>query len=87
LRDRRHGGGCIRGLGRGHFGGKFVLGRRGLQFLQRQFQLMQKPRGALRARAITVAVQLLDLQLQMSDQRLVIGLLSTRRGGLGTRDN
>ena len=70
-RERGHLRGC--GFGRGHFGGKFVLGRRGLQFLQRQFKLIQQPRGALGPRAITVAVQLLDLQLQMSDQRLVIG--------------
>src|SRR5665213_1071760 len=86
-RERRHGGGCVRGFGRRDFGGKLVLGRRGLQFLQRQFQLVQKSRGTLRARAMTVTVQLLDLQLQMSDQRLVVGLLSTRRGGLRARDN
>jgi len=36
-RERRH----LRGFGRRHFGGKFVLGRRGLQFLQRQFELIQ----------------------------------------------
>ena len=40
------------------FGGKFVLGRCALQFIQRQFKLIQKPRGTLRARAIPVAVQL-----------------------------
>ena len=44
-RERGHLRGCS--FGRGHFGGKFVLGRRGLQFLQRQFKLIQQPRGAL----------------------------------------
>ena len=52
-----------------------------------QFQLIQKPRGALRAWAITITVQLLDLQLQMSNQRPIIGLLSTGRGSLGASDD
>ncbi len=82
-RERRH----PRGFGRRHFGGKFVLGRRALQFLQRQLKLIQKPRGALRARAIAITVQLLDLQLQMGDQRLVIGLLSPGGGSLRASDN
>src|ERR1700733_7186101 len=86
-RPLARGGRHLRGFGRRHFGGELVLGRCGLQFLQRQLELIQKPRGALRARAITVAVQLLDLQLQVGDQRLVIGLLSTRRSGLRTSDN
>ena len=40
---------------------KFVLGRCALRFFQRQLELIQKPGGALRARAMAVAVQLLDL--------------------------
>ncbi len=82
-RERRH----LCGFGRRHFGGKFVLGRRALQFLQRQLELIQKPRGALRVRAIAITVQLLDLQLQMGDQRLVIGLLSPGGGSLRAIDN
>jgi hypothetical protein len=82
-RERRHGG----GFGHRHFGGKFVLRRRGLQFLQRQFKLIQQPRGTLRARAIAVTVQLLDLQLQMGDQRLVVGGLGFGDGRLRFRDN
>src|SRR6478736_3254898 len=62
-RERGHLRGCS--FGSGLFGSKFVLGRRGLQFLQRQLKVIQQPRGALGPRAITVAVQLLDLQLQM----------------------
>ena len=71
-RERRH----LRGFSCGHFGRELVLRRRALQFLQRQLQLIQQPCGALRARAIAITVQLLDLQLQMGDQRLVVGLLS-----------
>jgi hypothetical protein len=66
---------------------RVVLSGRGLQFLERQFQLIQKPRGALRARAIAVAVELLDLQLQMNNQRLVVGLLSSRGRSLRARNN
>ncbi len=44
-------------------------------------------RCALRARAIAITVQLLDLQLQMGDQRLVIGLLSPGGGSLRASDN
>jgi hypothetical protein len=43
---------------------------------------MQKPGGAFRAWAIAVAIELLDLQLQMSNQRLVVGLPSARDGDL-----
>ena len=78
-RERRH----LRGLGRGHFGGELILGGRGLQFRQLQLQLIQKPRGALRAWAIAITVELLDLQLQMSDQRLIVGALRAGRGNLG----
>ena len=66
----------VRGLGRGDLGGDFVLGGRGLQFLQLQLHLVQQPDRALRARAIELALELLDLQLQMRDQGLVVGLLS-----------
>jgi hypothetical protein len=70
-------------LGRGHFGGELILGGRGLQFRQLQLQLIQKPRGALRAWAIAITVELLDLQLQMSNQRLIVGALRAGRGNLG----
>jgi hypothetical protein len=56
--------GYLRGFGCGHFGSEFILRRRGLQFLQRQFQLIQQPGGALRAWAIPVAVEFLDLQFK-----------------------
>src|SRR5437763_13974488 len=56
-------------------------------FLQRQLELIQQSRGALRAWTIAVAVKFLDLQLQMSDQRLIIGLLSSGRRGLRASNN
>jgi hypothetical protein len=59
-------------------GREFVFGGRGLQLLQRQFELIQQPRGALRARAITVAIEFLDLQLQVGNQRLVVGGFGSR---------
>ena len=59
----------------------------GFEFLQRQLELIQKPRGALRTRAIAITVQLLDLQLQVRDQRLIIGLLSPGSSGLRACDN
>jgi hypothetical protein len=41
---------------------------------QVKLKLIQKPRGALGPWAIAVAIEFLDLQLQMGDQRLVVGL-------------
>jgi hypothetical protein len=68
-RERRNG----RRLGGGPLGGELVLGGRRFQLLQLQFQLIDQPRGALRALAKALAVELLDLELQMCDQRLVGG--------------
>src|SRR3954447_13474020 len=66
---------------------EFVLRRRAFQLLQCQLELIQQPRGALRAWTIAVAVKFLDLQLQMSDQRLIIGLLSSGSRGLCASNN
>jgi len=79
--------GYLRDFGCGHFGSKLVFGRRGLQFLQRQFELIQKPRGALGPWTIAVAVEFLDLQFQMGDQRLVVGLLSSGSRSLRACDD
>ncbi len=73
--EARHGG----GLGRGGLGGQLVLGGCGLQLLELQLHLVQQAGGALGARAEAVAVEFLDLQLEMGDQRQVAGLL--RHGG------
>ena len=74
-----------RGLGRGYLGSDLVGGSRGLQLFQLQFHLVQQPRGPLGVRAEPFAVQLGDLELQMSDQRLVIGPLGADLGKLGVR--
>ena len=52
---------------------QLVLGRGGLELLQLQFHLLQEPRLALRAAAVECAPQLLDLQLEMRDQRIRAG--------------
>ena len=77
--ERRH----LRGLGHRHLGGDLILGGRGLQFRELQLELIQKPRGAFRARTIALTVQLLDLQFLMSNQRLIVGALRAGRGNLG----
>jgi hypothetical protein len=72
-------GGHLRGLGGGLLGGQFVRGGRSLQFLQLQLKLIQQSRGALRARAEALAVELGDQQLQMGDQRLIFGSAGSGR--------
>ncbi len=59
---------------------QLVLGRSGLEVLQLQIHLLQEARLALRATAVEGAAQLLDLQLEMRDQRI-----SARMVGLGGR--
>lgn len=80
--EARHGGGP-QNLGRGGFGGQFILGSRRLQLLELQLHLVQQASRALRARAEAVPVELLDLQLEMHDQRPIAGLLRNRDGGFG----
>ncbi len=70
-------------LGGGSLGSQLVLGRRGLQLLQLQFHLVQQAGGALGARAEAVAVELLDLQLEMGDQGQVAGFLRQGGGNVG----
>ena len=55
------------------FGRQFVLGGRGFEFLQLQLDLVEQPGGALGTLAVAIALELLDLQLQMRDQGLVVG--------------
>ena len=71
------------GLGRRGLGGQFILGSRRLQLLELQFHLVQQAGRALRARAEAIPVELLDLQLEMRDQRPIAGLLRNRDGGFG----
>ncbi len=84
-RERGHGGGRGRSFGGGDFGGEFVLGRGRFEVFKRQLELVQQTRGALRAWAKTIAVELFDLQLQMRDQRLIVGLPGANDGQFGAR--
>ncbi len=61
--------GDIGGLGRRLLGREFILRRRRFQFFELQFHLIEQPRAALRALAVNLPPELLDLQLQMHDQR------------------
>ncbi|MEY9279938.1 hypothetical protein ABIA03_001130 [Bradyrhizobium yuanmingense] len=60
--------------------GKLVLTRRGNEFFELQFQLLDQPRRALRALPVQFAFELLDPQLKMRDQRRVIRQLRPRPG-------
>ncbi len=68
--------------GNGLRDGRLRVNGRRFQLLQLQFQLIDEARGALRALAEALAVELLDLELQMCDQRLVGGQLRPGGGGL-----
>ncbi len=78
-----------RGGSRSPLRGKLILCGRRRQILELQLHLRQKPNLALRAAAVKLTAQLLDLELQVGDQRLgARGLgrdprrLRLRRGGL-----
>ena len=77
----------VRGPGSGHFRRQFVLRGRGFQFFQRQLKLIQQPGGALGTGTIAIAVELFDLQLQMRDQRLVVGGPGFGKRCVRLRDN
>ena len=67
------------------FGRQLVLGRCRLQVFQLKFHLLQQPRLALRAAAVKLPAKLLDLELEMGDQRFRAGVhrLGASRNGLG----
>ena len=56
-------------VGSGLLSRQRILGCRGFQFFELQFQLIAQPRPALRGDAIFVAAQLGDFQLQFLDHR------------------
>src|SRR6476660_5064178 len=62
--------------------GKLILARRGDEFFELQFQLLDQPRRALGALPVQFAFELLDPQLEMRDQRLVVRQLCPRVGGI-----
>ena len=63
------------GLGRGSLGRQLVLRGGRFELLELQLHLIQQAGCTLGARAEAVAVELLDLQLEMGDQREVAGSL------------
>ena len=66
-------------------GRQLVLGRCRLQLFELKFHLLQQPRLTLRAIAVKLAPQLLDLQLEMGDHSFRAGVhrLGASRNGLG----
>ena len=68
-------------------GRQFVLGRGRLQLFELQLHLLQQPRLALRAAAVKLAPQLLDLQLEMGDQRFGAGQVRLGIGRFGLGDS
>lgn len=59
---------------------QFVFGRVGFEILELHLQLVEEPGLALRARAIELAPELLDLQLQPPDQRIRAAVLQRAPG-------
>src|SRR5690242_10129745 len=62
------------------FGRELVFARSSLGFLELELQLLEKARRALGARSINYALELLDLQLEIRNQRAVVG---GRRASVG----
>lgn len=79
----REGPNRLRLLGR-FLGRQLVLGCRRFRLHQLQLKLIGQPLLALRALAVKLAPQLLDLQLQMSDQRFITGPICHGVGRLGS---
>ena len=61
-------------------GRQLVLGRRRFQIFQLKFHLLQQPRFALRVTAVKSTPKLLDLELEMGDQRFRAGVHRQRAG-------
>nr|EZQ09874.1 hypothetical protein ABAZ39_13705 [Azospirillum argentinense] len=68
---------------------QIVLADACLRLLQLEFELVEQPGGPFGATAVEVALELLDLELQGGDQRLVAGPFGPRLGGvrLGQRSS
>ncbi|MGY3470335.1 hypothetical protein ACVW0I_007206 [Bradyrhizobium sp. LM6.11] len=79
-RPLAHEGADVLRLRRCGLRGKLILARRGDEFFELQFQLLDQPRRALRALPVQFAFELLDPQLEMRDQRRVVRQLRLRAG-------
>ncbi len=71
-------------LRRRALGRQFILGGRSLEVLELEFQLVQQADAALGARAVEFPPQLVDLQPEADDLRLVVRTLRPGDGHLGT---
>ena len=63
------------------FGGELVFRR--LRLLELKLQLVKKPRLALSARSVNHAPQLLDLELEIHNQRTVVSRRGSSAGQFG----
>jgi hypothetical protein len=77
--ERRH----LRGLGGRHLGEKVVFGRRRLDLLELQLKLVDQAGGPFGRWAILLTLQLGDLELEMGDGRIGVGVASGGRCELG----
>ncbi|MCP1838578.1 hypothetical protein ACVIHI_000057 [Bradyrhizobium sp. USDA 4524] len=73
-------------LRRRRLSGKLILARRGYEFLELQLQLLEQPCRALGSLPVQFALELLDPQLKMCDQRFVVRQLRPRTGGIRDGD-
>ena len=69
------------GVGRSDLGGKVVFAGVGFKILELELHLLEQAAAALGARAILLAPELRDLQLQVRDDRLDGALAGDRIGG------
>ena len=74
---------CDAGGGHGHLGSQVVLAGIGLEILELELQLIEQAVGALGARAVLLAPELGDLQLEVGDHGLDGALARHRVSGLG----
>lgn len=79
-RPLAHEGADVLRLRRCDLGSKLILARRGGEFFELQFQLLDQARRALGALPVQFAFELLDSQLEMRDQHLVVRQLRPRTG-------
>jgi hypothetical protein len=63
---------------------QLVLRRRSLELFELQLELIEQPGTALGALAEQLSAELLDLQLQVDDQRLIVGCLGSQARRVGS---
>ena len=71
---------CGSGARRGFFGGKIVFSDIGFQLFKLKLHLVEKPRCAFRTRPELLALHFGDDELEMRDQRMIVGQLDVSGG-------